>query len=95
MTVYIIGDIEVTDAEAYARYVEQAPAHVTRHQGEYLVRGGDPERFEGDWNPTRIVVLRFPSREHARALLDDPAYQAVAETRRAATTSRMIVVDGA
>ena len=44
MAVYMIADAEVHDPEAYKPYLENAPAFVKKHGGEYLVRGGD---FDG------------------------------------------------
>jgi uncharacterized protein (DUF1330 family) len=95
MSAYIVGDITVHDTERYMKYVSRAPDFVNKHSGKYLVRGGDMEVSEGDWNPQRVVVIEFPSMEDAQGFLQDPEYQAIAEDRRAATTSRLIVVEGA
>jgi uncharacterized protein (DUF1330 family) len=95
MKAYIIGDITVNDMERYKDYIAKAPGFVARHFGKYLVRGGDVTVVEGDWHPARMVVLEFPSMEHARAFVADPAYQAVANDRRSATSSRLIIVEGA
>ena len=95
MNAYIIGDITINDFERYKKYVEQAPHFVAKHQGKYLVRGGAMEVLEGDWNPARLVVLEFPSKEHALAFAQDPEYQAIAVDRQEATTSRLLIVEGA
>jgi uncharacterized protein (DUF1330 family) len=94
MTAYLILDIDVRDAETYKKYVAEAPDFVKKHGGTYRVRGGDPAGLEGDWRPTRIVVVEFPSREAAQALLADPAYREVAANRWNATVSNTILVDG-
>jgi uncharacterized protein (DUF1330 family) len=94
MTAYIIVDITVESPDRYQDYVRQAPAFVAKHGGRYLVRGGNAEAPEGDWLPERLVVLQFPSRADARALLDDPDYQAIAPLRQTTTRSNLIIVDG-
>ena len=94
MPAYLVVDIVVHDPEQYAGYVEQAPAHVEKHSGKYIVRGGNAALVEGGWCPSRFVVVEFPSKAHAQAFLDDEAYQAVADIRRASTDSKMILVDG-
>ena len=94
MSAYIIVDITVHDQEKYKEYVKVAPDFVTKHQGRYIVRGGHAAVAEGDWRPERVVVVQFPSTEHAHAFLQDPDYQSVAAIRHAATTSKMIVVEG-
>jgi len=94
MSAYIIVDIAVHDPEQYKEYVSVAPGFVEKHQGKYIVRGGNVTVAEGDWHPERVVVVEFPSKEHAHAFLHDPDYQSVAALRHAATTSNLVVVDG-
>ena len=65
-----------------------------KYGGEYLVRGGETETVEGDWQPKRLVVVRFPTRDDARAFLSDPGYREVATIRHAATVTNMVLVDG-
>ena len=52
---HVIVDITVHDADRYKDYVSAAPAFVARHEGKYLVRGGDTDVMEGDWKPERLV----------------------------------------
>jgi uncharacterized protein (DUF1330 family) len=91
---YLVFDVSVHDMDRYKKYVAVAPGYVEKHLGRYLVRGGAMEVIEGDWAPQRVVVIEFPSRENASAFLHDEEYQAVAEDRRGATTSHMVMVDG-
>ena len=94
MSAYLVVDIAVRDSDEYGDYVARAPDFVKKHGGKYIVRGGDVQVVEGDWTPSRFVVVEFPSREAAQAFLDDPEYQAVADVRRSSTVSNMILVDG-
>ena len=94
MAAYLVVDIDVHNPEQYQAYVEQAPAFVEKHGGTYRVRGGDAQVVEGDWHPSRFVVVEFPSKAQAQAFLDDPDYQKVADIRRKSTNSQMIIVDG-
>jgi uncharacterized protein (DUF1330 family) len=95
MKAYLMGDITVNDPERYKRYVERAPHYIAKHKGTYLVRGGDVSIMEGDWSPTRMVVIEFPSKEHAVAFSQDPEYREIAIDRQEATTNRLIIVEGA
>ena len=94
MSAYLVVDIAVRDPDQYSDYVARAPDYVKKYGGNYIVRGGDAAVVEGDWLPSRFVVVEFPSREKAQAFLDDPEHQAVADIRRSSTTSNMILVDG-
>lgn len=56
-------------------------------------RGPNPV-MEGGWSPERLVILEFPSRDHAEALLADPDVQHLFARRHRATTSRLVLVEG-
>ena len=94
MPAYVIGEIHVRDADAYARYAAGSGATVAAHGGRYLVRGGAPESLEGDWDAGRVVVLEFPDRAAARRWIESDAYAPLRAQRQAASTARFVVVDG-
>jgi uncharacterized protein (DUF1330 family) len=92
---YLIVEMKVTDPEQYRQYMAAAPAAVQAAGGEYLVRGGRHEVLEGDWNPARVAMLRFPDYASAKAFYDGELYRA-ARTKRAGTTEyfNMVLVEG-
>jgi uncharacterized protein (DUF1330 family) len=92
---YIIVDMKITDTEQYKQYMAAAPAAVAAAGGEYLVRGGRSEALEGNWQPSRMAMLRFPSYEAAKTFYDAELYRTARE-KRAGTTEffNMVLVDG-
>lgn len=93
---YILVDVEVSDPERYASYTALTPAAIAAAGGEFLVRGGRHEVLEGSWQPSRLVVLRFPTFELARAFYDSEQYRAAREHRAGATARfNMVLVEGA
>jgi uncharacterized protein (DUF1330 family) len=50
--------------------------------------------LEGEWNPTRVVVLKFPSYDAAKAFYDSEEYHAARDARAKAAHMNMIVVEG-
>jgi len=94
MKAYLVVDITVHDPEAFQKYAEKAPEFIEKHQGRYLVRGAECKCVEGDWQPNRLIVLEFPSKQYAAAFLADPDYQAVAALRHTAAHSNLVMVDG-
>jgi uncharacterized protein (DUF1330 family) len=50
--------------------------------------------LEGDWTPERLVILKFPTFDAARAFYDTPEYLTAREARAGAAIMRMIVVEG-
>jgi uncharacterized protein (DUF1330 family) len=91
---YLIVNIEVSDPTAYEAYKAGVPPILAKHGGEYIVRGGSWEAFEGDWRPSRLVILRFPNMKAIRAFLDDPEYKPLKELRHSVAHTEMIGVDG-
>ncbi|MEA3394927.1 MAG: DUF1330 domain-containing protein [Pseudomonadota bacterium] len=92
---YIIVDMKVSDPEQYKQYMAEAPAAVKAFGGEYLVRGGRFEVMEGNWQPARIAMLRFPGFDQAKAFYDDQMYRQARAKRAGATEFfNMILVEG-
>jgi uncharacterized protein (DUF1330 family) len=74
---YLIGQITITNPEAYALYASQVPETIAAFGGKYLVRGGHATQLEGQPQGERNVVIEFPSRERAEAWYGSDAYQAI------------------
>ena len=92
---YLIVESNITDPEAFKRYMAAAPEVVKAFGGEYLVRGGRMQVLEGDWQPPRLTVLRYASFEEARTMYDSPAYAAARGMRAGATACfNMVLVEG-
>lgn len=94
MPAYLIADVSIHDKERYEAYKREVPAIIARHGGEYLVRGGEHEVIEGKWNPSRLVLFRFPNRAAIHAFFADPAYQPLAALRHEIAESSLVAVDG-
>ncbi len=95
MTAYLIADVEVVDAEPYAEYRRRFDAILERYGGRILVNGGAVEALEGTWLPRRLVVLEFPSADHARRWHASPEYAEILPIRlRHATTHYLTLVEG-
>lgn len=95
MSAYLIVDMQISQPEQYRQYMAQAPAAVQAAGGEYLVRGGRFEVLEGDWQPERLAVLRFPSYELAKAFYDGEMYRQARAQREGATAFfNMVLVEG-
>lgn len=94
MSAYLVLDLKVNDLREFLPYVEAIPAFIAKHGGRYASKGADPLVMEGDWSPQRLVILEFPSRDHARSFLADPDAQELFARRHRSTTSRLVLVDG-
>jgi uncharacterized protein (DUF1330 family) len=95
MTAYVISEIDVHDADTYREYVALVPATLEPFGGRFLVRGGEHETLDGEWRPHRLVVIEFPSADHARRWYQSEGYVAAAAIRRRASTGSVVLVEGA
>ncbi len=94
MPAYVIVETNVTDQEQYDRYKEAARPAIAAYGGRYLARGGELATFEGDWDPTRIVVLEFPDLETAKRWYASEEYGEARKLREGAATLNVVAVEG-
>ena len=57
--------------------------------------GGQFEQLEGSWQPTRLVLLEFPSMEQAKRWYDSEEYREPKALRLKASKANLIIVEGA
>ena len=94
MPAYVIADVEVTNPELFEEYRKLVPAAVEAFGGKYIVRGGDSEVVEGDWTPSRTVIIEFENFEQAKAWHSSEMYAGPKQMRIDSTNSSVIIVDG-
>ncbi len=94
MSAYLIVNIDVHDVAEYEKYKPAAAATLAEYGGRYLVRGGAVDVLEGDWSPTRLVVLEFKDTATARAWWDSDVYAEMKALRQSCTHTQMVLVEG-
>ncbi|PRY12784.1 uncharacterized protein (DUF1330 family) [Pontibacter ummariensis] len=94
MPAYVLVQIEVTDPATYEEYKKLTPGSLVPYEGRFVVRGGKTEALEGDWQPSRLVMLEFPSVERAKAWWNSPEYAKAKSMRQQAANTQMLVVEG-
>jgi uncharacterized protein (DUF1330 family) len=94
MPAYVIVETEITDPEQYEQYKAASPGAVASGGGRFVVRGGELAVLEGDWHPSRLVMLEFPDLEAAKRWYDSPEYQEAKKLRDGAANLRMVAVEG-
>jgi uncharacterized protein (DUF1330 family) len=94
MKAYFVLDITVHDYNRFKTYIDEIPKIIARHLGRYIVQGVEPTALEGEWKYERLVVIEFPDRANAEALLNDPDAQQLFKLRHSTTTGRLLLADG-
>lgn len=95
MPVYLVTQVEVHDPEGYRPYTRAGHDAVVRHGGRFLAEGVTPEPVEGNWNPRRMAIVEFRTREDALAFYNSPEYQAAKEIRRTLANFNMVLLEPA
>ena len=94
MPAYFIVDVNVQDPAGFEEYRKRVPATVEKYGGKFLVRGGKFEKLEGSWQPTRVVLLEFPSLEQAKRWYDSEEYREPKALRFKTAKTDVILVEG-
>lgn len=96
MAAYLIIDLDVLDSEAYrdSGYGEAVRSIVAEYGGRYLSAGGEHVVIEGDWRPTRLGIIEFPSMTALMGFSDSEAYQPWKELRQKLVRSNVVAVRG-
>lgn len=91
---YLVFDIEITDAEAWAEYRRVAGPIMAASGGKFLMSSQTVDVLEGDWHPASLSVVEFPSYEAARDFYHSPAYQGTVALRQRASRGKGVLVGG-
>jgi uncharacterized protein (DUF1330 family) len=91
---YILAEITIHDPQTYERYKLMAPPSIAKYGGTYLVRGATTTTLEGSWQPSRFVILEFPSGDAARSWWNSPEYAEAKALRHSISTTDMLLVEG-
>jgi uncharacterized protein (DUF1330 family) len=81
--VYLIGEIEVTNPEGYAKeYLPKAREIIKEQLGQLVAAGGaagsgNPVISVDGEPPKRVVIYRYPNADAVHAWRTDPAYEQV------------------
>jgi uncharacterized protein (DUF1330 family) len=94
MSAYVIVNVDTKHPQEYEHYKQMAQETVAQYGGRYLVRGGQMNVLEGSWEPTRIVVLEFPSYKKAHEWWHSAEYAPAKELRQRLSTTDLLIVEG-
>jgi len=90
---YWIAGVDISDGEAYRKYVQANAAAFAKFGARFLVRGGAFEAREGTAR-SRHVIIEFPDYQAARDCYDSPEYRRAMAFRRGASDADLLIVEG-
>ena len=94
MAAYVIANVEVTDQAKFREYSNQVPLTLEKYGRTYLVRGGATEKAEGDWEPSRMVVIQFESMEQVMKWYNSEEYRGPMQLRHQSANTNLVFIEG-
>jgi uncharacterized protein (DUF1330 family) len=91
MAAYFIAQYVVKNPKLYREYQAGAAPTIQASGGELVAFDVAAETVEGTPPGPQTVILKFESREAAKAWYESPAYQAVVAKRLAATEGFAVI----
>jgi len=91
MAVYYIGSYDIVDPIGFQKYPPIVMALLPKYGGEVLASDTNALLVEGAAR-TMNAVIRFPSKQHALGLYNDPAYQEAKRIRQSSTNNTSMVL---
>lgn len=91
MAVYYIGIYDIVDPEKFSQYPPVVFALLPRYGGEVLAVDTAAYLVEGKGR-TMNAIIKFPSREAALGLYNDPEYQEAKRLRQGSTANTTMVL---
>jgi uncharacterized protein (DUF1330 family) len=93
MAVFYIGTYDIVDPKEFQKYPPLVLALLPKYGGEVMASDTNAFLVEGT-KRTMNAIIRFPSKEAALGLYNDPDYQAAKRIRQLATSNvSMVLVD--
>jgi uncharacterized protein (DUF1330 family) len=91
MAVFYIGTYDIVDSEQFKKYPPLVMALLPKYGGEILASDTQAFVVEGS-GKTMNAIIRFPSKEAALGLYNDPDYQEAKRIRQASTKNISMVL---
>jgi len=94
MSVYLIVNASVTNADALTEYLAAVGETLENRDVDVLVSTRAAETIEGEPVGPRVVVMRFPDRDAFRDWYDSAEYRAIVGLRLESTNGFAVLADG-
>jgi len=91
MAIFYIGSYDVIDPNEFQKYPPLVMALLPKYGGEVLASDLSATLVEGTAR-TMNAIIKFPSKEAALGLYNDPAYQEAKRIRQKSTANASMVL---
>ncbi len=81
------------DCSDYKDYIRMVKPIVERYGGRYLIRSDKVEALQEQWQPDRVIVIAWDTKEQMETCFSSEEYRSIAEKREKTVDSRAIIVE--
>lgn len=93
MAAYAIGSLTVHDTNWQQEYGAKMPALIQKHNGKVVAKAA-ARSLEGQPPSGTIVMIEFPSEQHAQAWNDDPEHAPLKLLRQSGSHFDLMLLNG-
>ena len=91
---YVLANVRVNDPAGYtSSYQHHVGVLVEKYHGTFLVRGGYKTDIENSFPYDRLIVIEFPSRQHAEDWYNDSEYQKLVTNAAPYIERTLVIID--
>lgn len=94
MSAYFVLNYQINNRDAYDPYLAEVPKTLEAHGADILAADFESDAIEGEARPVTIV-LKFTSKEAAKAWYDSPEYQKIIGLRTDNSNGIAVIANGA
>ena len=77
----------------YLAYIKAVKPIVSKYHGRYIVCSERITALSPDWNPKRVIVIEFDTREQLEMCFSSKEYKQIAFLRENSVDSRAIIIE--
>jgi uncharacterized protein (DUF1330 family) len=86
--------MKIYEREWMDEYFSKVPGVIEGYQGQFVVRGGNPQTLEGQESlPDAVFIVEFPSKEQALAFWHSAEFAPLIRLRQTGSQLEAILVD--
>jgi uncharacterized protein (DUF1330 family) len=78
---------------SYDKYIEIVKPIVEKYGGKYIVRSEKISYLNKQWNPDRVIIIEFPSKETIYECFSSFEYKKIENLRADTVISNAIIVE--
>ena len=94
MSFFFIAQIKINDEIEYQKYIDKSGDIFIKYNGEYLSVDNSPIILEGKWDYTRLVLIKFKSKNDFEDWYNSDEYQEILKYRIKAADCDTILIQG-